>query len=102
MKIAATIARYLLGVIFLVFGLNQLSYFIPNRPIPPEPTGQFIERPDGVALYLGRWTSSRSCLGFCCLSTAMFRWRSRFSAPVIVNICLSHILMAPSALPLAA
>ena len=35
MKIASTIARYLLGLIFLTFGLNGLLHFIPMPP----PTG---------------------------------------------------------------
>ena len=32
MKTASTIARYLAGVIFLVFGLNGFLNFIPLRP----------------------------------------------------------------------
>ena len=32
MKIASTIARYLLGLMFLVFGLNGFLHFIPQPP----------------------------------------------------------------------
>ena len=32
MKIASIIARYLLGLIFLVFGLNGFLHFIPMPP----------------------------------------------------------------------
>ena len=35
MKIAALIARLLLGLIFVVFGLNGFLHFIPMGP-PPE------------------------------------------------------------------
>ena len=35
MKITSTIARYLLGLIFLTFGLNGFLHFIPMPP----PTG---------------------------------------------------------------
>lgn len=35
MKIAATIARYLLGLMFTVFGLNDFLSFIPMGPMPP-------------------------------------------------------------------
>ena len=35
MKTASTIARYLAGVIFLVFGLNGFLNFIPPTPMPP-------------------------------------------------------------------
>jgi len=41
MKIAALIARYLLGLVFFVFGLNGFLHFIPAQPLPPGPAGQF-------------------------------------------------------------
>lgn len=34
MKIAVVIARILLGLVFLVFGLNAFFHFIPMQPIP--------------------------------------------------------------------
>jgi putative oxidoreductase len=34
MKIAVVIARILLGLVFLFFGLNNLFHFLPNPPIP--------------------------------------------------------------------
>ena len=34
MKIAVLIARILLGLVFLVFGLNDFFHFMPNPPIP--------------------------------------------------------------------
>jgi len=42
MKIAATIARLLLGLMFLVFGLNDFLLFIPVGQLPPGPAGQFL------------------------------------------------------------
>ena len=41
MKIAALIARLLLGLIFVVFGLNGFLHFIPG-PMPSGLAGQFI------------------------------------------------------------
>ena len=41
MKITATIARYLLGLVFLVFGLNGFLHFIPMPP-PAGVAGQFL------------------------------------------------------------
>jgi putative oxidoreductase len=35
MKITSTIARYVLGLIFTVFGLNGFLHFIPVTPVPP-------------------------------------------------------------------
>src|SRR5260221_12339581 len=41
MKITTVIARFLLGLIFLVFGLNGFLHFIPSSP-PSGTAGQFV------------------------------------------------------------
>jgi putative oxidoreductase len=42
MKIAALIARILLGLVFVVFGLNGFLHFIPTGPLPTGLAGQFV------------------------------------------------------------
>jgi len=42
MRIAATISRYLLGFVFLVFGLNGFFHFIPQPPPTGRPLQFFI------------------------------------------------------------
>jgi hypothetical protein len=54
MKIASLIARYLLGLLFLVFGLNGFFHFIPIAP-PPGLGGQFMG-----AVFLSGFISSSS------------------------------------------
>jgi putative oxidoreductase len=99
MKTASTIARYLLGLIFLVFGLNGFLHFIPQPP----PTGlalQFfiavstshfmvaifaVQVLGGVLLLLNRYVPLALVL----------------LAAVIFNILVFHITMAPSGLPMA-
>jgi len=41
MKIAVLIARILLGLAFLVFGLNGILHFIPQPPMPPSDATTF-------------------------------------------------------------
>ena len=41
MKIASTIARFMLGLIFAVFGANLIFPFLPNPPLPPGPVRDF-------------------------------------------------------------
>jgi putative oxidoreductase len=41
MKVASTIARVLLGLIFALFGSNLLFHFLPNPPLPPGPIKDF-------------------------------------------------------------
>ena len=99
MKIASLIARYLLGLIFVVFGANGFLHFIPMPP-PPGVAGQFmgalfvshvlvviflLQLAGGVLLLAGRYVPLALVL----------------LGPVIVNIVLFHAFMAPSGLPLA-
>ena len=99
MKIAALIARYLLGFIFLVFGLNGFLHFIP-MPAPTGLAGQFMgaifasnffvvlflfQVIPGILLLINRYVP---------LALSML-------APVILNIVCFHLLMAPAGLPIA-
>jgi putative oxidoreductase len=101
MKIAATIARYLLGVIFVVFGSNLLFHFIPNPPMPPSPLANFTS-----ALAESHYILA---VGFFQVVPGILLLINRYVplaltvlAAMILNIDLTHILMAPSGLPLAA
>jgi putative oxidoreductase len=99
MKITAAIARILLGVIFLVFGLNGFLHFIKMPP------------PTGVALqFLGALIASHEIAVIMLLQVigAVLLLINRFVplallllGPVIVNIVLFHAFMAPSGLPMA-
>src|SRR5580700_5718496 len=42
MKIVVLISRILLGLVFLVFGLNGFLMFIPTGPMPTGLAGQFV------------------------------------------------------------
>ena len=100
MKIAALIARILLGLIFLVFGLNGFLRFIPVGTLPPGLAGQFLsvllqsnyvyfvsffELAGGVLLLANRYVP----LGLTLLG------------PVIANILAYHLFLDHQGLPLA-
>src|SRR6266853_442040 len=99
MKTASTIARYLAGVIFLVFGLNGFLNFIPMPP-PGGVAGQFL----GV-LYVSHYVwvifAFQLIAGVLLLVNRYVPLAVAILAPVIVNILTFHVLMAPSGLPLA-
>jgi putative oxidoreductase len=99
MKIASTISRYLLGLIFLTFGLNGFLHFIPMPP-PTGTAGQFF----GV-LFISRFYV---VIFFLQIVGAVLLLINRYVplaltilGPIIVNILCFHILMAPAGLPLA-
>lgn len=100
MRIAALIARLLLGLIFVVFGLNGFLHFIPMGPMPTGLAGQFIgalaqsnyfyvvavlQIAGGVLLLVNRYVP----LGLVLLG------------PVIFNILLYHLLLNPVGIGMA-
>jgi putative oxidoreductase len=99
MKIASTIARYLLGLIFLIFGLNGFLHFIPQPP-PSGVPGQFLG-----AMFVSNYLVA---VFLCQLIPAILLLAGRYVplaliilGPIIVNIFLFHALMVPSGLPMA-
>jgi hypothetical protein len=99
MKIVSAIARYLAGVIFLIFGLNGFLHFIPQPP-PTGVAGQFIG-----ALYVSHYLALIFAVqvlgGVLLLANRYVALALTLLAPVIVNILAFHAFMAPSGLPLA-
>jgi uncharacterized membrane protein YphA (DoxX/SURF4 family) len=99
MRTASVIARYLTGVIFLVFGLNGFLNFIPLPP-PGGIAGQFMS-----ALYASHYLwvifVFQVVAGVLLLVNRFVPLVVAVLAPVIVNILTFHALMAPSGLPLA-
>ncbi len=100
-RIATTIARTLLGLAFLVFGLN---FFVPFMPMPPMegPAGAFagalyatgymfpmikgIEVLAGALLLIGRFVPLALLL----------------LAPVVVNIAAFHVFLTPGEIGMSA
>src|ERR1700684_2882130 len=97
MKTTSTISRLLLGLVFTVFGLDGFLNLFSTGPVPPL-AGQFfsvlvqshfmsvvwaIQIIGGLALLLNRMTP---------LALAVL-------GPVIFNILVFHITMAPAGLP---
>ena len=99
MRIASIIARYLLGLIFLVFGLNGFLHFIPMPP-PKGLAAQF-----GGAIFVSHYwvvIFGVQVIGAVLLLVNRFVPLALvLLGPVIVNIFFFHALMAPEGLPLA-
>ena len=99
MRIASTIARYLAGLIFLVMGLNGFLNFI-HFPPPTGTAAQFMG-----ALYVSHYLwvifAFQLVAGVLLLINRYVPLAVAILAPVLVNILVFHIAMAPSGLPLA-
>ena len=98
MKIAAAIARILLGLVFLVFGLNKFHPFRPQGPMPPGAAGQFLG-----ALFSSHYIMAVGVFevvpGFLLLINRYVPLALCLLAPVIVNILLTGTLLTHMALP---
>jgi putative oxidoreductase len=94
MKIAVIIARILLALPFLIFGLNNFFHFIPMPP-PPGDAGILL----GI-MYTRGWLIFH---GLLFVIAAVLLLVGRYVpvalvilGPIIVNILLFHLTLAPS------
>ena len=99
MKILNNISRFLLGLIFLVFGLNGFLHFIPMPP-PSGVAGQFLGSMF-VTKYLLFVFAIQLIGGVLLLLNRYVPIALTILAPIIVNILLFHSLMNPEGLGLA-
>ncbi|MDB6015520.1 MAG: hypothetical protein JWR19_9 [Pedosphaera sp.] len=100
MKIIATIARIILGCMFIIFGLNIFLQFLHMPPPPSGPAGDFAS-----ALFVSHYIYVVGALqvvgGLLFLAGRFVPLGLTLLGPVIVNILLFHILLNPAGLPMA-
>jgi putative oxidoreductase len=93
MKTTIAIARVLLGLLFLVFGLNGFLHFIPS-PQPSGLAGQFLGAMF-VSHYLSVVFALQVVAGTLLLLNRFVPMALTILAPVLVNIALFHALLSP-------
>ena len=98
MKIASTIARYMLGLLFTVFGLNGFLHFIPQPP-PASSLAQQYMTVMLVSHYFILVFLVQLVAGILLLVNRFVPLALVLLAPVLVNVLLYHSLMDPSGLP---
>jgi putative oxidoreductase len=100
MKILTLIARLLLGLIFVVLGLNGFLNFLSMGPMPSGLAGQFIG-----ALFLSHYFWVIAALqiagGALLLVNRFVPFGLVLLGPVIVNIILYHVFLNPAGIVLA-
>jgi putative oxidoreductase len=94
MKTLVLISRLLLGLMFLVFGLNGFLHFIP-APMPTGLAGQYLG-----ALFVSHYLAAVFALellaGVLLLANRFVRTALTILAPILINIVLFHACMAPA------
>jgi len=93
MKIAVLIARILLGLVFLVFGLNNLHPFMPMQT-PPGDAGAFA-----TIMFVHGWIVFHGVLyliaGVLLLVGRYVPVALVILGPILVNILMFHFTLAP-------
>ena len=95
MKIASTIARYLLALIFIVFGLNGFLHFLPMKPPSSDLAMQFFMAMS-ASHYLVVVFALQLVAGVLFLFPRTVPLALIIAGPLIVNILLFHVLMDPA------
>src|SRR5215471_17395050 len=100
MKIVTLIARLLLGLVSMVFGLNGFLNFLSMGPMPTGLAGQFIS-----ALFLSHYYWVVAALqivgGVLLLMNRFVPFALVVLGPIIVNILLYHVLLNSGGVGLA-
>jgi hypothetical protein len=93
-------ARILLGLVFLVFGLNGFLHFIPMPP-PQGKVAQFMAGLAATGYFMPLLFGTQTIAGALLLARRFVPLALILLAPVVVNIVAFHLFLEPSGLPLA-
>lgn len=100
MKVAITVARYLLGLVFTVFGLNFVFNFLPAPDFGERAMSLF-----GALVGSGYLMQAEKLFevaaGVLLLLGVYVPFALTLLAPLVVNIVLFHVFLAPEGLPVA-
>jgi len=100
MKVVSTISRYLMGIIFVFFGLNGFLQFLPTPPLTGI-AGQYVG-----ALFLPHYLMPimfiQLVAGILLIANRFVPLALTLLGPVIVNIFFYHAFMDTAGLPRAA
>jgi uncharacterized membrane protein YphA (DoxX/SURF4 family) len=99
-KVTLTV-RILLGLIFFVFGLNGFFNFIPVPPDMPEKLVAFSNGLLASGYFFPFLKGTEVLCGLLLLIGAFVPLAIVVLAPIIINIFLVHLFLAPSGLVMA-
>ncbi len=98
MKIISVIARYLLGLIFTVFGLNGFLNFI-HQPPPPNPLALQFFVATGASHFAAFFFAAQLIGGLLLLSGFFVPLALTVLAAELYNILAFHLTFAPAGMP---
>jgi uncharacterized membrane protein YphA (DoxX/SURF4 family) len=90
------VARVVLGLLFLVFGLNFFLSFLPPQPMPPEKAMAFIGGLLSSGYIFPIIKVIEVAAGIALLTNRFVPLALTLLGPIIVNIAAFHFVLAPS------
>ncbi|MEE8524872.1 MAG: DoxX family membrane protein [Thermoanaerobaculia bacterium] len=96
----AMIARYLLGLVFFVFGLNGFFGFLPPPEVPEGAAQAFMGGLAGTGYFFVLLKITETVSGALLLAGRYVPLALLLLAPVVVNIAAYHIFLDPTPQPL--
>jgi putative oxidoreductase len=99
-SIVTIILRSLLGLAFVVFGLNKFLHFIPT-PAEPPAAMDFFGALFRTGYFIPLLAATEIVSGALLLTGIFVPFALVLIAPVIVNIFMFHLFLAPGGLPMA-
>jgi len=95
LKWGPRVARVVLGLIFVVFGLNYFLKFLGANPSPPERAAPFILGLVSAGYVFPIIKAIEVASGLALLGNRFVPLALTLLAPIIVNIAAVHILLVP-------
>jgi putative oxidoreductase len=95
MKLASTISRYFLGLIFFVFGLNGFLNFIPVPTDLPEHVIAFMTALNATGYFFPLLKATEVTCGALLLANRFAPLALVILAPIVVQITAYHLFMTP-------
>jgi putative oxidoreductase len=102
MKIAVLIARVLLGLVYLVFGLNFFFHFsfIPSAHTPAGPAGAFEMGLIGTGYFFQYMKVVEIICGLFLIINRYTAFFNLVIFPISLNIFLFHLILVPAGAPM--
>ena len=94
------LARYLLGILLIIFGANGIFHFIPTTPHPPK-AEHFRQTLVQTGYLLPLWKGAELISALLLLFNVAIPFALILLAPVLVNILLFHLFLSRKGLKLA-
>ncbi len=99
-RLLPAIARIILGLMFLVFGLNGFLHFLPQPKEMPAGAMAFFGAMMNTGFMIPLVFVTQTLVGVLLLVNRFVPLALALIAPVIVNIILFHAFLAPSSIGL--